>query len=69
MSQRPVENARRYVWLSEPVAAVGNPPGSEHDGNCGEEGPPERQQEVGEQAEDRERSPEDLLLHESIVGA
>ncbi len=48
----------------EPVAAVRNPPRGEEDGDCGEKGPPEWQEEIGQQSKQDERSPEDFLLHE-----
>ncbi len=48
---------------SEEVAAVGEPPACEADGDGGEEGPPEREHEVGEHAQERERQPEDFALH------
>ena len=40
---------------SEPAAAVGDPPGKQTDGEGGAEGPPEGQEEVGEEAEGGEK--------------
>jgi hypothetical protein len=51
----------------EPIAAVGDPPTGCADRNCGEEGPPEGQREIGDEAENCERYPKDFALHESIL--
>jgi hypothetical protein len=53
---------------SKPIAAVGDPPRNENDGNGGGEAPPNGQQEICEQAEHREDRPEDFAFHEEIVG-
>ncbi len=48
----------------EPIAAVGYPPGDEQDGNSRGYAPPERQEEVGDQAEPNEEHPEYFALHD-----
>ena len=52
----------------EPVGAVGDPPTQGEDGDGGRYGPPEGQEEVGDEAEDGESEPEHFLLHRRIVG-
>jgi hypothetical protein len=47
----------------EPIAAVGYPPGDEQDGNSRGYAPPERQDEVGDQAEPNEQHPEYFAFH------
>jgi hypothetical protein len=58
-------------WRSEPnlkpIAAVSDPPTDEDDGNGCEKGPPQRQGEIGNQPENHEDDPENLLLHPSIL--
>jgi len=54
---------------SKPVAAIGNPPTAETNWNGGEERPPERQSQVREEAQDRERRPKHLALHGLILAA
>jgi len=54
---------------SKPVAAVGDPPTAETDGNGGEERPPERQSQVRKEAQNRERCPKHLALHGLILAA
>ncbi len=51
----------------EPIAAVGHPPRYEKEWECRGDGPPEGQDEVRQQAQQREHHPEDLFLHEEIV--
>ena len=48
----------------EPIAAVGYPPGDEQDGNSRGYAPPERQDEVGDQAEPNEEHPEYFAFHD-----
>jgi len=48
----------------EPIAAVGYPPGDEQDGNSRGYAPPERQDEVGNQAEPNEEHPEYFAFHD-----
>ena len=48
----------------EPIAAVGYPPGDEQDGNSRSYAPPERQDEVGDQAEPNEEHPEYFAFHD-----
>jgi hypothetical protein len=55
------------AFLSEPAGAVGHPPAGEEDRNGGADGPPERQRQVGDKAEQREGHPEDLFLHGESV--
>src|ERR1700685_2885547 len=52
----------------EPIATVGDPPAHDADWNCGEQRPPERQGQVGHQAQNKERAPKDLFLHAAILG-
>jgi hypothetical protein len=51
----------------EPIAAVGYPPGDEQDGNSRGYAPPERQDEVGDQAEPNEEHPEYFAFHDFIL--
>lgn len=53
--------------LLEPVAAVGYPPTHVSDRDCGNQGPPDRKAEVGEEAEQDEENPEDFALHFRIL--
>ena len=52
----------------EPAATVGNPPRDENDRKGGDNSPPQREDEIRQQAEDEEYNPEDFLLHIEIVG-
>src|SRR5215469_5084825 len=52
----------------EPVTAVGYPPSKEEYGDGGGDGPPQREQEIGQQAEDREDHPEYFFLHGECLG-
>jgi hypothetical protein len=59
------------IWIrksSEPVTAIGKPPTRNTERDCGEQGPPERQDEVRNQPRDAPGDPEDLLLHGTILG-
>jgi hypothetical protein len=47
----------------EPVTSVGYPPSKEEYGNGGCDGPPQREQEIGQEAEDREDHPDYFFLH------
>jgi hypothetical protein len=58
--------ARQEATL-EPVGAVGDPPAQDADGKSGGDGPPERQKEVGDEAEYGESEPEHFPLHRMIV--
>ena len=58
---------RRYH--SEPLTPIRHPPADNHDGNCGGERPPERQDEIGDQAKQGEYDPENFALHEFILRA
>lgn len=51
----------------EPIAAVGDPPRKNHDGDGRDDPPPEWQDEIGDEAEDREDRPEDFSLHQEIL--
>lgn len=53
--------------MLEPVTAVGDPPAYVEDRDRGSKRPPERQDEVGGQAEHGEADPEYFLLHSSIL--
>jgi len=53
--------------VSEPIAAVSDPPGDHDDGNRCEQSPPERQGDVSDQAENDEDHPENAALHVRIV--
>lgn len=48
---------------SEPITAVDDPPGKEEYREGGGDSPPQREQKIGEQAEDREDHPEYFFLH------
>ena len=52
---------------SEPIAAVGHPPAEISDGKSETDRPPERQNQIGHQAEEREGGPEDFILHAVIL--
>ena len=54
---------------SEPLTFVRHPPADNRYGNGGGERPPERQDEIGDQAEQNEHDPEDLALHQSILSS
>lgn len=53
--------------LFEPVGAIGDPPREIGDGDGRGQCPPQRQEEIGEQAEHEEDGPKDLALHFWIV--
>ena len=55
---------RKAAGELEPIAAVGYPPGDEQDGNSRGYAPPERQDEVGDQAEPNEEHPEYFAFHD-----
>ena len=55
---------RNVAGELEPIAAVGDPPGDEQDGNSRGYAPPERQDEVGDQAEPNEEDPEYFAFHD-----
>jgi anti-anti-sigma factor len=48
---------------AEPVAAVGDPPTEQKNRYCGTDGPPKREQQVGDKTKDAEYHPEDFALH------
>jgi len=52
----------------EPVTAVGYPPRKQEYGEGGGDGPPQREQEIGQEAEDREDHPEYFFLHSEYLG-
>ena len=52
---------------SEPIAAVGDPPTGYAYGDCGDEGPPKWQREVGEKAADGKDDPKHFALHGNIL--
>ena len=52
---------------SEPVAAVGDPPARNANGNRGEQRPPQGKHDIGEQAESGEGDPEDFAFHPIIL--
>jgi len=52
----------------EPVTAVGYPPSKEEYGDVGGDGPRQREQEIGQEAEDREDHPEYFFLHRECLG-
>src|SRR3977135_3768715 len=70
---RPSEANHRVIGISktlatehrslEPAAAVSEPPRDVSDRNGRAQRPPDRQNEIGGQAEHGEREPEDLPLH------
>ena len=47
----------------EPITAVGDPPTGHANRDCGGEGPPKWQCEVGDETEGREGQPKDFALH------
>lgn len=51
----------------EPVAAVGDPPAHDADGDGSEQAPQERQGKIRNQAEPNEHGPKDFALHSYIV--
>ena len=57
------------IVLTEPVAAVGYPPGNKHNWNGGDQRPPDGQHEVCYQSEHDEDDPKDLLLHDRILSS
>lgn len=54
---------------SEPLTSIGHPPTDNRDGNRGGERPPERQDDIGNQAQQGEHDPEDLAFHKSILSS
>ena len=55
---------RKVAGELEPIAAVGDPPGDEQDGDSRGYAPPQRQDEVGDQAEPNEEHPEYFAFHD-----
>jgi hypothetical protein len=53
----------------EPIASVRDPPAQHSDGNRRDERPPQRQHDVSDYAEQRERDPKNLPFHPAIVVA
>lgn len=53
--------------LSKPVAAVGDPPAEDANGNRGAERPPQRKKVIGRETQDGENEPEDFSLHAPSV--
>ena len=53
--------------LLEPPAAIGDPPRENHDWDCRSQRPPDGKHEIGHQAENGEKDPENLALHLWIV--
>ena len=51
----------------EPVAAIGNPPAHDADGDGCEQSPHQGQRNIGDQAERDENRPKDFALHFYIV--
>jgi hypothetical protein len=49
--------------LSEPFAAIRQPPTEGEQGNRGANGPPERQKQIDRKTQYRESSPKNLALH------
>ena len=62
------EGGAGVVLKSEPITPVRDPPAHNPARDRGGQGPPERQDEVGEQAEDGEYDPEDFAFHHLILG-
>ena len=56
------------ILNSEPLAPIGNPPRDKDNRNGGGQAPPNRQQKIREQAEQREDNPKDFPFHRIIVG-
>jgi hypothetical protein len=52
----------------EPVTTVGCPPSKEEYWDGGGDRPPQREQEIGQEAEDREDHPEYFFLHWECLG-
>lgn len=59
-------NNRSNLWL-EPTAPIRNPPARNRNWDGRDQRPPERQNEIGDQAEQDENDPEDFAFHSSIV--
>src|SRR6202035_3537137 len=55
---------RKVAGELEPIAAVGDPPGDEQDGDSRGYAPPQRQDEVGDQAKPNEEHPEYFAFHD-----
>ena len=62
-----VARAKVRAWRRpaalEPIAAVGDPPAQDHDGERRQQSPHQRKSDVHHQAEHEEDDPEGLLLH------
>lgn len=56
-----------YQGNLEPVAAVGNPPTQNSNGQGRRQGPPNWEDEIRDHTEDRETDPENLPLHAFIL--
>ena len=58
-------------WLlmekSEPIGAVGDPPGGHAGGDRCQKRPPKWKREISDQAEPRESEPENFSLHEASL--
>ena len=58
---------RVVEFLVEPLAAVRDPPTQEGDRNGCQQSPPNRQHDIRDHAQHRERYPEDFSLHAVIL--
>lgn len=71
LKRRASRNQKAWVVFgiaaSEPVAAVGDPPAKNADGNSGQQRPQDGQAEIGYQTEGDEDAPEDFALHSLIL--
>src|SRR5580704_470052 len=56
-------HAARARGELKPAAAIGHPPTHDEDWDGGSQRPPERQNEISDQAQEREEKPEDLSFH------
>jgi hypothetical protein len=62
---RPVQ--RLDFARSKPIAAVSNPPTREANRDGGDDRPPKRQRQIGDEPADREHQPEHFALHVPIL--
>ncbi len=58
---------KAQIRLLEPAAAVSHPPRTVGNRNGREQAPPNRQNDIGHNAQHSERDPEDLALHNPLI--
>jgi hypothetical protein len=62
-----LEAVKKPAGLSQPIAAIGNPPTEEENWNGGAQCPPERKKKISHYTQDRENGPKDFPFHASSL--